>query len=172
MNWSADSHVHGQRWGLLQPERQIVKDQDTLREFIECRTQGWSYVRIASAWGVATKNRPSQSFALQAVRFVLPALDQPWMLDVPCRILAPCPENLTFGVPRCTKVYPGVPPAPFGHRSLATDHRSLPPGSHPLTPPCCQPFYVRCWTFDLVRGPVVLLSCRPAARWPALLARC
>lgn len=64
-NRFADSHVHGQRWSAPeqgpcldsarppQPERQIVKDQETVQKFLERRAQGWSYIRIAAELGVA-----------------------------------------------------------------------------------------------------------------------
>jgi hypothetical protein len=39
--------------GPFRPERQVVKDQETVQKFVERRAQGWSYVRIAAELGVA-----------------------------------------------------------------------------------------------------------------------
>jgi hypothetical protein len=35
------------------PERPFVKDQETMQKFMERRSQGWTYVRIAAELGVA-----------------------------------------------------------------------------------------------------------------------
>jgi hypothetical protein len=68
---------------------------------------------------------PTPDPALKLDAPVAPVLAQPprTPAPTPCRPDEPPPrENLVFGAPRCTEVYPGVPPAPLAPRR-----------SHPLS---------------------------------------